>query len=123
MEIRIKGQILRSKANFYEYGERSSKFFLNLEKKRAESGTLHCIYDDKGVLQTDYKEILNVLNKFYSNLFEKKIDLNFPEARTFLESLNLPKISEAHRLLCEQDITKEDLFESFSSTRQISYAI
>ena len=37
IEIRIKGQILRSKANFYEYGERSSKFFLNLEKKRAEA--------------------------------------------------------------------------------------
>ena len=32
IEIRIKGQILRSKANLYEYGERRSTFFLNLEK-------------------------------------------------------------------------------------------
>ena len=32
-EYRIKGQILRSKSSYYEYGEKSSKFFLNLEKK------------------------------------------------------------------------------------------
>ena len=73
IEIRIKCQILRSKANFYEYGERSSKFFLNLEKKRAEASTLHCLYDTNGVLQTDYKEILKVLNGFYSKLFEKNL--------------------------------------------------
>ena len=66
IEIRIKDQILRSKANFYEYGERSSKFSLNLEKKRAEASTLHCLYYTNVVLQTDYKEILKVLNSFYS---------------------------------------------------------
>ena len=115
IEIRIKGQILRSKANFYEYGERSSKFFLNLEKKRAEACTLHCLYDTNSVLQTDYKEILKVLNGFYSKLFEKKFELNIPDARDFLERLNLPKISEDHRNMCEQNITKDDLFESFSS--------
>ena len=67
------------------------------------------------MLQTDYKEILKVLNGFYSKLFEKKFDLNNTDARNFLERLNLPKISEDHRNMCEQNITKDDLFESFSS--------
>ena len=30
---KIKGQILRSKVQWYEEGEKSSKFFLNLKKK------------------------------------------------------------------------------------------
>ena len=54
-ECRIKGQILRSKTNYYEYGEKSTKFFLNLEKKRAESSALSCLLDENGILQTDYK--------------------------------------------------------------------
>jgi hypothetical protein len=32
---KIKGQILRSKAKFYEQDEKSTKYFLNLEKKMA----------------------------------------------------------------------------------------
>ena len=35
--------------------------------------------------------------------------------KNFLAGLDLPKISEEHRLLCEEDITKEDLYESFKS--------
>ena len=35
--------------------------------------------------------------------------------RNFLAELNLPKISEEHRLLCEEDITKDDIYESFKS--------
>ena len=74
-ECRIKGQILRSKTNYYEYGEKSTKFFLNLEKKRAESSTLSCLMDENGILQTDYKNILKIIKNFYSKLFEKKFVL------------------------------------------------
>ena len=70
-ECRIKGQILRSKSNYYEYGEKRSKFFLNLKKKRAESNTLTCLKDEDGVLHNDYKNILQIIKRFYSNLFEK----------------------------------------------------
>ena len=52
---------------------------------------------------------------FTANYSKKKFELNVPDARDFLEGLNLPKISEDHRNMCEQNITKDDLFESFSS--------
>ena len=55
------------------------------------------------------------VKRFLQQTFRKKIDLNIPDARNFLERLNLPKISEDHRNMCEQNITKDDLFESFSS--------
>ena len=34
MDEKVRGQILRSKINWHENGEKSSKFFLNLEKKK-----------------------------------------------------------------------------------------
>ena len=36
---KIEGQILRSKCQWYEDGEKSSKYFLNLEKKKEVSKT------------------------------------------------------------------------------------
>ena len=109
-ECRIKGQILRSKTNYYEYGEKSTKFFLNLEKKRAESSTLSCLMDENGILQTEYKNILKIIKNFYSKLFEKKFDVDRVKTMDFLARLELPKISDEHRNLCEQDITKDEIF-------------
>ena len=43
----LKGAILRSKCDWYENGEKSTKFFLNLEKKRALNGTVKKLSDQK----------------------------------------------------------------------------
>ena len=40
IDIEIKGQILRSKCEDYEEGEKSSKYFLNLEKFRYKQKTI-----------------------------------------------------------------------------------
>ena len=40
IEERTKGAILRSKSQWYEKGEKSSKFFLNLEKKNSINNTV-----------------------------------------------------------------------------------
>ena len=46
MDEKTNGYILRSKTNWYENGEKSSKFFLNLEKKRAIQNTIKVLLDD-----------------------------------------------------------------------------
>ena len=35
--------------------------------------------------------------------------------RNFLAGLDLPKISDDHRAICEEDITKDEIYESFKS--------
>ena len=40
---KIKGQILRSKAKCYEQDEKSSKYFLNLEKKNGAQNTIKIV--------------------------------------------------------------------------------
>ena len=46
-EQKINGIRIRSKCDWYEYGEKSSKFFLNLEKTSATQSTLRNITKDK----------------------------------------------------------------------------
>jgi hypothetical protein len=64
-------------------------------------------YGRKWYLQTNYKNILKIIKKFYSNLFEKKFDVDREKTIDFLARLDLPKISNEHRNLCEHDITKD----------------
>ena len=46
------GHILRSKTENYQYGEKSSKFFLNLEKKAAIQNTIKSLASDPNNLES-----------------------------------------------------------------------
>ena len=57
-----------SKCDWYEYGEKSSKFFLNLEKDRfVQSQILKLIIEEKEL--TEQNEINDNIFRFYQNLF------------------------------------------------------
>ncbi len=67
-ERKCKGAMLRSKAKHIVEGEKCTKFFFNLEKRRGRSGVMKEIKgkDDKTVKGTE--EILKVV-KYYEDLF------------------------------------------------------
>ena len=111
---KAKGYILRSKCEIYEEGEKSTKFFLGLEKKRAINGTIDSLQVEGNKEVQNYTEVLEEIKKFYKKLFMKQ-DLNKSDTQIFLEGLNLPKISESEQLLCETEITLDDLKESMLS--------
>ena len=60
-EQKINGMRIRNKSNWYEYGEKSSKFFLNLEKTRATQSTIRNITKDK--------KNLHVIKQLIKNFF------------------------------------------------------
>ena len=62
----------------------------------------------------NYTEVLEEIKKFHKKLFMKQ-DLNKSDTQIFLEGLNLPKISDSEQLLCETEITLDDLKESMLS--------
>ena len=59
-----KGAIIRSKATWYEKGEKSNKYFLNLDTHKKAKSSVRKVFNDEGMLITDLQEIQN----FYSNL-------------------------------------------------------
>ena len=58
---------------------------------------------------TDRKEILEELHRFYADLFDRKIDKSKNECKTFLDKLDIPAISNEHKLACDKVLTIDDL--------------
>ena len=55
-ENKTKGYILRSKCQWYEEGEKSSKYFLNLEKVKAKKSIITKLVGTNGEEHTDKKK-------------------------------------------------------------------
>ena len=112
IQERTKGAILRSKCQWYEEGEKSSKFFMNLEKKNSVNNSLKKIIvnrDNVDIEITDKNDILGNIHEFYSNLFKRTSDKTDDQCDIFLRDIDVPNISNQHMLLCENDISLDEL--------------
>ena len=111
-----KGAIIRSKATWYEKGEKSNKYFLNLESHRKAKSSVRKVFSEEELLVTDPKKILGVIEGFYSGLY-KKDDLEPSEnlMNTFLENPLVPRLSVDDSQVCEGKLTNEECVKSLNS--------
>ena len=66
---------IQSKCDWYEHGEKSTKFFLNLEKKRGNQNQIcKLIFKEKDI-DADV-EILNKIKSLYGKLFKSQSSKN-----------------------------------------------
>ena len=70
-EERIQGLILSSKAEMVEHGEKNSKYFASLEKKRSETKLISRLKINNKI-NTNQTEILSETELFYKNLDNKR---------------------------------------------------
>ena len=68
-ETQTNGIILRAKAEWVEGAERNTKYFSNLEKKRAENKTIKRIFDNNNTEITEPEKILKETKTFYKTLY------------------------------------------------------
>ena len=108
------GVKIRSKCNWYELGEKSSKFFLNLEKQRAVNSLLKKIIVNDNEI-TGPSKLNFELYTFYQKLFQKSVFKSTNEISQFLEPIQFAKITNEEISICEKDITEDDLFLSLRS--------
>ena len=71
-DLKLEGLRIRSKCNWYENGEKSSKFFLNLEKHRATQNQIRLLKIGEKEIK-DQSEILQNLYQFYEELYSKNV--------------------------------------------------
>ena len=110
LDEKMNGQILRSKVQNYQFGEKSSKFFLSLEKRTAKLNTLTmvCKEDSDDILYSS-GEINKEIKNYFSSLFKRKSSRTKQECKQFLETKNFPKLNENHLEMLNTPITIEDL--------------
>ena len=75
MQEKVKSCIFRSKATFTEFGERPTKYYMNLEKNRYNMRTCNALYNNAGSLVTDTKGILKLQEKFYGELYKENTEV------------------------------------------------
>ena len=71
IETKTNGIILRAKAEWVEGAEKNTKYFSNLERKRAESKTITRLIDKNDIEITTPANILNEKKQFYQTLYNK----------------------------------------------------
>ena len=107
------GSILRSKTTIFEQNEKSSKYFLSLEKKNAIQNTIKLLLENSDEQKEikDPKQIANQIKVFYSSLFSRKSQLSSDECKQFLENLKLPKVSHELNEMLKNPLTITELEE------------
>ena len=101
----IEGIIIRSKVNWYEHGEKSTKYFLGLEKSKAINKHVKKLETNNSTI-TNPDDILNEEVKYYKNLYSaKKCKNNTSSYETFQ---NIPKLNESDRSMCDGKVTIEE---------------
>ena len=105
MTLQIKknnGILLRSKANLVEHNEKNSKYFSNLEKKRAESKIITKLTIN-GTVIANQKLIRNEQKKFYESLYAKK-DTSESNINFFENHIN--KLNNIEQSSCEGKLSE-----------------
>ena len=109
---RCEGAVIRSRAQYAVEGERSTAFFLNLEKRKQNRCYLEELQNSEGKKVTDLIEVLEVVQKFYSELFKAEgTDPNV--AGEILEKIDVTLNSE-DKCLCDQEIVEDDIEKAIS---------
>ena len=68
---RIKGVMFRSKAKWYEQGEKNTKYFYSLEKAKYNAKTCFKLIDTDGNEYSDNSQILEQQRRFYAELYQE----------------------------------------------------
>ena len=110
---RCEGAIVRSRAQYAVEGERSTAFFLGLEKVKQEKCYLESLENKDGQVVTDLVDIAATVQSFYADLFSKDAcDSSVTEQ--ILSKIGA-KLTEAESAGCDQDILLSDIEAAVNS--------
>ena len=118
---KVNGIIIRARARWHEHGEKSTKYFLNLEKRNHVKKHIRKLVIS-GVVKTDPYDILQEQKRFYRELYKSSNSdaENRQNIVKFLENLNIPQLTEEQKLTCEDKISAEECYnilESFQTNK------
>jgi exonuclease III len=107
----------KSKVKWFEYGEKSNKFFLNLIKSRQSQKLINFIKNEDRSYKG--KEVISGIREFYESLYAAKSreKMNSHNDK-FYE--NCPKLSKEQSIDLDNEITMTDLTKSLNSCKDSS---
>ena len=90
---------------WFEERNKSSKFFLNMEKRRGIQGQIRRLKVNNQII-TDQNKIQNELLFFYETLFRNTSENTSEDFKSFLNEVFVPKLNYEDARICEGDLNK-----------------
>ena len=112
-EIAIGGARVRSRIQWSEEGEKSSKFFFGLESRRQKEGLLNEVVDGTGRSCTTTPTMLEAVASFYDELFGPPC-LQGEHTDRLLESITA-SLDDSDRELLDRPLDAEEIYLSMRS--------
>ena len=110
--IKAQGAILRSKADWIEYGSKPTKYFLNLEKSNYNKKVMHRIQDSKGALISGRTQVLEEMTQYYKNLYTQENEDQEWDVDSYLNDKNIPKLPNDIKQMMENPVEMKELTEA-----------
>ena len=104
--IKLKGNMTRSRAQWIDEGERPTKNFCALENKNFLDKTIKKVCNEQNKIISDQKEILSAVHKYYSKLFKNRDDeLQNVNMDDLFKDQNTQKLTDHQKLSIEGKLT------------------
>ena len=107
------GAKIRSRAEWFEKGEKPTRYFFRLEQKRADQNSFTSLIDANGVEKFSQQDFETTLVDFYSSLFSKD-SLDMQIQTELIDDLER-SLNDLEREQCEGLFTKEELLVALKS--------
>ena len=95
----------------YEFGEKSSKFFLTIEKLCATQNTVRKVLSNEQEI-TDLSKINTHIYQFYQQLYMEKQNISEDSICNFLNDITVPSFTTEQSLSCEGNLTEKEIYNS-----------
>lgn len=109
-DYKTRGLMLRSQATWHEKGEKSTKYFLQLESRNRIRKSVKKLQREDGTMTTDSDEILNMQAKFYENLYCARQPETEEAMHNYLAEIDTPKLTANEKDECEGLLTFEECY-------------
>ncbi len=122
LDYETKGLIIRSRTKWMEEGERSSKYFCNLEKRSSQKKNIYKIINDNGDSISNQSDIIDEMYDFYNSLYTCNPNVyqnmsNGMVDEEFLNSIDVPLLDDNIKDTLDQPFTKKEFFDSLVSLK------
>ena len=107
--------LIRFRSRWMEEGEKSSKYFCILEKRTCEKKTVNRLINENGEVTSNQSEVMKEIHSYFQRLYSSNHQVDSNDFDSFLRNLNIPKLSENHKQMLDQPVSKNKLYNTLLS--------
>ena len=116
-EKKTNGAIIRSRANWFENGEKNTRYFLNLEKRNQKQKLITKVYDKQGQIVQSTNNVLHTVKDFYESMYTTCEPPEINIKQVLPPDTQSSMLSHDMQLKCEGLITMQECVDTLKTMK------